>query len=42
MADCGSRGLRREVTFVVQVDKPVGLDGVEVVSTTRRSSVTLG
>jgi Transposase DDE domain group 1 len=26
----GSRGLRQEVTFVVQDDKPVGLDGVRV------------
>src|SRR5919112_5754924 len=30
MAVRGSRGLRREVTFVVQDDKPVGLDGVQV------------
>src|SRR5258705_2022945 len=30
-ADCSSRGLRQEVTFVVHDDKPVGLDGVEVV-----------
>src|SRR3954464_2244999 len=30
MADCSSRGLRQEVTFVVQDDKPVGLDGVQV------------
>jgi hypothetical protein len=29
-ADCRSRGLRQEVTFVVQDDKPVGLDGVQV------------
>ena len=29
-ADCGSRGLRQEVTFVVQDDEPVGLDGVRV------------
>jgi Transposase DDE domain group 1 len=26
----GSRGLRQEVTFMVQNDKPVGLDGVQV------------
>ncbi len=26
----GSRGLQREVTFMVQDDKPVGLDGVQV------------
>jgi hypothetical protein len=26
----GSRGLQREVTFVVQDDKPVGLDGIRV------------
>jgi Transposase DDE domain group 1 len=30
MAVRGSRGLRQEVTFVVQDDKPVGLDGVQV------------
>src|SRR4051795_3746308 len=29
-ADCSGRGLRQEVTFVVQDDKPVGLDGVQV------------
>jgi len=29
-ADCSSRGLRREVTFVVHDDKPVGLNGVQV------------
>jgi hypothetical protein len=27
----GSRGLRQEVTFVVQDDEPVGLDGLRVV-----------
>jgi hypothetical protein len=30
-ADCSSRGLRQEVTFVVQDDKPVGLDSVQVI-----------
>src|SRR3954447_2182162 len=29
-ADCSSRGLRQEVTFMVQDDEPVGLDGVRV------------
>ena len=29
-ADWSSRGLRQEVTFMVQDDKPVGLDGVRV------------
>jgi Transposase DDE domain group 1 len=28
--DCGGRGLRQEVTFMVHVDRPVGLDGVAV------------
>jgi hypothetical protein len=27
----GGRGLRQEVTFMVQDDEPVGLDGVRVV-----------
>jgi GNAT superfamily N-acetyltransferase len=31
MADCSSRGLRQEVTFMVHDDRPVGPDGVEVV-----------
>src|SRR3954449_3220102 len=29
-ADCSSRGLRQEVTFMVQDDGPVGLDGLRV------------
>src|SRR3954466_13411778 len=29
-ADCSSRGLRQEVTFMVHDDKPVGLDGLAV------------
>ena len=31
MAVSGSHGLRQEVTFVVQDDEPVGLDGVRVI-----------
>src|SRR3954452_22854906 len=30
MADCSSRGLRQEVTFMVQDGEPVGLDGLRV------------
>src|SRR3954447_24036358 len=28
--DCGGRGLRQEVTFMVHVDGPVGLDAIAV------------
>src|SRR5215211_5208099 len=40
--DWGGRGLRQEVTFMVHVDGPVGLDGVAVVFDDERAVADAG